>query len=355
MTVTCNPKVLVVAPKYDSRGGIASVIQLHMRTTMWTTMSCRILSTFSDRGLAHKLLSALLGYLRAPYALWTTQLVHIHAAGETSLLRKLPILMMAKLLHRPVIIHLHASSEESLFQRTPAWAWRYGLGAADRVIALSTTWAETIRAHVPGAIVSVVPNPVRSFSPAQRACSSSPRILYVGKVETRKGYDTLLDAAAILHQEFPTAEFWFAGHGELDQASQHSRERGLSSVVRLLGWLSPEEMEAIYNQVDLFCLPSRNEGVPMAMLEAMSHALPVVVTAVGGIPDVVRDGENGLLVRPEDPVSLAEAISRVLREPALASTLAITGQRDVQSSCNLEVVGDQLASLYRRTLTTAHR
>ena len=353
MNATVKPRVLVVAPGKVGRGGIASVVHLHQRTRMWSAMRCRLLCTFREGSSMGKILAAGISYLRTPFALMGTQIVHIHAAGESSFLRKLPILFMAKALRKTVILHLHASSEASLFVRTPRWAWRYGLRSADCIITLSPTWENIIRKHVPDATIAVVPNPVRSFSTERRTRNLTPRVLYVGKVEQRKGYDTLLEAAAMLHEEHPNVEFWFAGHGELAEARAYSERLGISSAVRLLGWLSSEELEPIYEQVDIFCLPSRNEGVPMAMLEAMSHALPVVVTAVGGIPDVVRNGHNGLLVMPDNPHSIAEAISRLLLDPGRAECFAAAGQRTVQQSCDLEDVGDQLAQIYMRSFGRA--
>jgi glycosyltransferase involved in cell wall biosynthesis len=343
-----NPRVLVVAPGHRGRGGIDSVVRLYQDTLMWNEMSCHMLSTYDDRNTRRKIFAAIKGYLSAPAALIHVDIVHVHLAGEISLLRKIPILVMAKVLRRRVIIHVHACSEESLFIKTPRWAWKFVLKNADRVIALSSSWERCIKLHASDAHVVVIPNPVRSFPlAATQRDNISPRILYVGKLEARKGYDTLIAAAAIVLNKFPRAEFWLAGHGELDAARRQAEHYGISSNVRLLGWVTGVELERIYEMVNIFCLPSHNEGVPMSMLEAMSHSLPVICTAVGGVPDVIENEYSGLLVEPGNAESVASGILRLLQEPKRAALIAEFGYRKVSEMCSIDIVATQISEIYR--------
>src|ERR1700733_180831 len=341
-----KPRVLVVAPGRNGRGGIDSVVRLHQSTPLWAEM-CDMLSTYDDRNALRKIWAALKAYIQSPLALLRAHIVHVHLAGQISLLRKLPLLALATALHRRVIIHVHAASEESLFTKTPRWAWEFALHSADCVIALSPSWAEIIRRNAKHTRVVVVPNPVQTFLPSSRNAGESPRVLYVGKLEARKGFDTLIAAAVIVLREWPQTEFWFAGHGNLKDAKKQAENLGIEDHVRLLGWVSSSELEDIYDQVDLFCLPSYNEGVPMSVLEAMSHGLPVICTRVGGLPDVVKQGSNGMFVEPGSAESIADMILHLLREPELAASLARAGRKTVQESCSLELVADRLEEIYR--------
>jgi glycosyltransferase involved in cell wall biosynthesis len=175
----------------------------------------------------------------------------------------------------------------------------------------------------------------------------SARVLYVGKLEPRKGYDTLIRAAALVQNEFPHTDFWFAGHGQMDDARSLAEHYGVSSRVRLLGWVTAVELEQIFSEVDLFCLPSHNEGVPMSMLEAMSHSLPVICTPVGGIPDIIEDGKTGLLVDPESAESVAEGILRLLRDKELVASIAQAGRMKVETMCSLAAVTVQMTAIYK--------
>jgi len=340
------PQVLVIAPGHGGRGGIDSVVRLHGCTDLWQD-TCSMLSTYDDRGACYKIWAALRAYITAPLAIARAQIVHIHLAGETSFLRKLPLLGLSAALGKPIILHVHAHGEESLFRKTPHWAWRFAFRKAQRVIALSPSWAAIIRRHTQHPGVVVVPNPVKRFPPAARDAGLPPRILYVGKLELRKGFDTLIAAAAIVLRSRPDAEFWFSGHGDLPGAEALARTLGISDRVHLLGWLNSEQLEEIYDLAHIFCLPSHNEGVPMSVLEAMSHGLPVVCTPVGGIPDVVAHEFNGLFVTPGDVKGVAAAILRLLQQPGLASSLASSGRSTVQAICSIDVVTGQLKTIYQ--------
>jgi polysaccharide biosynthesis protein VpsI len=341
-----NPRVLVVTPGHQGRGGIDSVVRLHQSTEVWRSM-CSLLETYNDRSASQKVLAALKGYVVAPFKIVQAEIVHFHLAGEISLLRKLPIVAASLALRRKLVIHIHASGEESLFVKTPRWAWKFVLGNADRVLALSPTWARVIESHLTKAKVEVLPNPVKTFSPAPLTNPDQPRVLYVGKLEARKGFNNLIDAAAIVLKEFPQAEFWFAGHGDLEAAREQAERLGIQSQIHLLGWRAGEELEAIYQQANLFCLPSFNEGVPMSMLEAMSHGLPVVCTRVGGIPDVVREGENALYAEPGNAHSIADSLLRLMRAPLFAETMAREARRTVLERFSLDIVEKRLGTLYR--------
>ena len=290
--VPCTPRVLVVAPGMTSRGGIVSVVRLHMSMPLWKEMRCDLLETYDDGGSWAKVRAACRAYLLAPGKVLRADLVHLHLAGELSLLRKLPIVALARFFRKPLLVHVHASSPESLFSATPAWAVRFVLSNADRVIALSRSWASLIGAQVPGTKTCIVPNPVQTFTPTRAAGARKPVVLFVGRLEARKGYKTLLQAAAIVLRRFPDTQFWFAGHGELEAAAAEAERLGIRSSVCLMGWTNSEKTASLYEQASVFCLPSHNEGVPMSVLEAMSHGVPVVCTRVGGLPEFVCCGRG---------------------------------------------------------------
>lgn len=341
-----TPRVLVVAPSPTARGGIASVVHLHTKMSVWREMQCRLLPTFFDGSAAKKIGSAVLAYARAPFAVGAADLVHIHVAGQRSLLRKLPIVAVARFLGKPLIVHVHAHSTASLFQKTPGWAVRYVLGGADRVIALSESWAREIRVQLPNAHVGVIPNPVYSGVADGECWPRKPVILFAGKLEPRKGYDLLLDAAPAILASHPEVEFWFAGHGELDRAVSKAEQLGISSSVRLLGWTDNETLTRLYREACAFCLPSFNEGVPMAVLEAMANGTPVVCTPVGGLPQLIRNGHNGLFCSVGDPDSIAERINALLDDSALASSIAAEALRTATRSNGIDVVETQLRNLW---------
>lgn len=162
-----------------------------------------------------------------------------------------------------------------------------------------------------------------------------------------KGHRHLLDAFGILRGDFPDARLLLVGDGIRRQwVEDLVRERGLAPAVRFTGFR--REVADLLRLMDCFALAStRTEGVPQSLLQAMAVGVPVVASAVGGIPEVVTDGESGLLVEPEDPVALAGAIARVLRDPEAALRRARAARRLVEARYSHDRCVDRLLALYR--------
>jgi glycosyltransferase involved in cell wall biosynthesis len=341
--------VLVIAPNWNGKGGIASVIRMHMQSDLWKDMNCTLLETYADGPALGKVFAAIKAYLVAPFRMRKVDLVHIHMAGQTSLKRKLPLVLLAKMMRKPLIVHVHAADEASLFVNTPKWAYIYALESSDRVIALSESWAQMISAYVPGLAIEVVTNPVYIL-PARNLRQDAPRILYAGKLESRKGYDDLLQAAVIVLKQFPNAEFYLAGNGEVTQAALRVKELGIELSVNLPGWVDAKDMGKMMDDSSIFCLPSYNEGLPMAVLEAMSRGLPVVCTPVGGLPELIQNGRNGVFVEPGNANSIAEAICRLISDPKYAASIGSNGRSTVQQRCSLATVSEQIRQIYMQCL-----
>ena len=125
----------------------------------------------------------------------------------------------------------------------------------------------------------------------------------------------------MLRRGFPKLRIECAGDGDLDEAERAIASMGLADRVRIHGWIEPRHRDELLARATVFVLPSHAEGLPMSLLEAMAAGCPVVATAVGGIPDLVSHGVNGLLVEPGDAQALADAVGRVLADPKLARSL----------------------------------
>lgn len=142
----------------------------------------------------------------------------------------------------------------------------------------------------------------------------------VARLVPIKAHEVFLNAAVEVHKQRPNTRFVIVGDGERRaELEALTRELGLGDAVRFLGWR--RDMRTIYADLDVVALSSLNEGSPVAIIEAMAAARPVVATNVGGVSEVVADGESGLLVRPRDAKALARAILALLEDPSGAERM----------------------------------
>jgi len=177
---------------------------------------------------------------------------------------------------------------------------------------------------------------------------AASRILFLGRVHPAKGVGELLDACALLAPRYPQLRLVLAGEGELDWARRRADARGIGGQVDLPGWLDAAACTRQLACASVFCLPSWAEGVPMAMLEAMAAGRPVVVSAVGGMLDVIRDGVDGVLVPPRDAVALAAGLERVLGNPTFGASLAQGARARIELDYSMDQMCRRLAAIYAR-------
>ena len=177
----------------------------------------------------------------------------------------------------------------------------------------------------------------------------APLVGIVGRLAPIKDVPTFLAAAVRVRQAIPAARFAIVGDGEERAALEaESRRLGLADAVHFHGW--HRDMTAVYGDLDVVVNCSRNEGTPVALIEALAAARPVVATAVGGTPDLMAGGRHGTLVAPGDPDALAHAIVSVVRDPSPARARAACGRAHVLRHHSSERLVADVDQLYRQLL-----
>jgi glycosyltransferase involved in cell wall biosynthesis len=216
---------------------------------------------------------------------------------------------------RRTVAHVHVSAEPSRVRR--ALARRVARNVARTVTISPWSQAALARAGVEAACI-FNPLPLEPADPAGPADDGPLRLLFVGAYGERKGCPHLVEALARARDRGVDAQLTFVGkerrRGEEERLRRLVSRYALDERVEWAGVAPRSAIASFYERADVVCLPSRAEGVPMTLLEGMAHALPVLATPVGGIPDLV-DAESGVLVRPGDVAGLAEAIARFASDP----------------------------------------
>jgi glycosyltransferase involved in cell wall biosynthesis len=172
-----------------------------------------------------------------------------------------------------------------------------------------------------------------------------PVIGLVGRLDHwGKGHKELFEAMAPLMERYSVQALIVGGGRRMDEVRALAASLGLAGAVHFLG--PRHDVPDLLNAMDIFVLPSYSEGLSLALLEAMAAGLPVVATAVGGTPEVVTEGDNGLLIPPRDAAALAGALERLLTDPALAQRLGAKAQAHVRKHFSLDRLGREINAIY---------
>ena len=229
---------------------------------------------------------------------------------------------------RPVFVHTEHNMWDR-YRRPTRWINRVTYRRNAAVIAVSDRVAGSIRSRVPVEVVvhGIDADRARHGSVARESArralgldAHQPVVGTVGNFTAKKDQVTLLRAAARLRQEVPDLRLVLIGSGPLEGELRSLADAlGIAASTFFAG--SRPDVGALLPAFDVFALSSRFEGLPIALLEAMASRLPCVATSVGGIPEVVTDGDDGMLVQPGDPDALATAIGKLLADDVLRSTV----------------------------------
>jgi len=230
----------------------------------------------------------------------------------------------------------------------------------DAKICVSEASRDLIGRYFPGEY-TIIPNgiDVQQFGDPRvplldRFNDGRPNILFVGRLEKRKGFRYLLEAYTRIVQEVPNVRLIVAGAYEKEDKEpfvRYAYEHHLTSV-RFVGRVSTEELPSYYRTCDVFCAPSTGfESFGIVLLEAMAAGKPIVATNIAGYRSVLEDGQEGLLVEPENETSLAEAIVRLLRNPVLRHQMGEQGRRKA-ARYDWPIVARQVLQVYQ-TLSPA--
>lgn len=226
----------------------------------------------------------------------------------------------------------------------------------DGIVTVSDTIRETLLAGgVASSMVTVIYEGVdvgwidEQPPPAESLGDGNLVVGTVAHFSHEKGHETLLHAIASLAAKFENVTYLLVGDGELrPQLHNLAEQLGVEGRVYFTGFRS--DCEGLMKRFDVFCLPSRSEGLSSAILTAMANSLPVVATSVGGIPELVIDGETGLLVEPDNPAQLADALARLLASRELRILLGSRGRHRVESYFTLSQKLDRTEELYAKLL-----
>jgi glycosyltransferase involved in cell wall biosynthesis len=346
-----RPRVLHVGP--DVPGGMIAV----MRALLASSLAERYRLEFvaSHRGAGARRRLAVFAAALWDLAWWSLRrrgkIVHVHSTVRGSMYRKAMVVLWARLLGRRVVLHIHSGPGDVASFRTrmgavEAAVLRFCLRRAAAVLSVSAASAAELERAFGLERIEVLPNaaPAVEGPPASRR-AGAVAVFLGGFANPVKGGETMLEALARIEPgELRTV---LAGPGELPAAGRELIES--RPDVEWRGWIDGAARERTMEEASIFVLASSSEGLPMALLEAMSMGLAIAATEVGGVPDVAADGVEALLVPPSDPAALAAAIERIEADRELRERLGEAAQKRA-AGMGIDRAAERIDAIYRELL-----
>ena len=352
--------VLMIGPPPEMVGGMGAVVGQMMRLDFAGRYRMEFLPITVSPQPRESRMSRIARHFRQRRRLGNTirrvcpSIVHIHTCSGFSFHRLAWDMRVASRRGCRTVLHMHGARFGEYFADAGALEQRLvrsALSSADRVVALSESWRVKLTEISPAARVVVVENAVatpvpRSGRPRGAAC----RFVILARMDEWKGIDDLLDACALLHRRGAAFELTLAGPegtaGDSATINRKIHERGMDGCVRHVGAVQGEAKAALLEEADVYVQPSRHEGMPIAVLEAMAWGLPVVATRAGAMPEVIEDDVQGFLVQPCQPMALASAMGTLTFDLPRRAAMGKAARALAATRFGLTRLRDDLVSLY---------
>lgn len=354
-------KICMVVQDPYVKGGIAAVVNGYRGSRLEKDYEIIYVESYKDGGKITKLLKGISGYFHFAKVILLDkpELVHIHSSFGPSFYRKMPFIIMASWAGIPIVNHIHGADfnifyldasdkKKKLIKKT--------YSRCSKLIALSEEWKERLIKIVPENKISIIENYSVIHEEAYQAKlnrESNNEVLFLGELGQRKGCYDIPKVVKLVANDVPNVKFILCGAGNAqdeEKIKKMVQKLNIEANVEFPGWVRGKEKDAVLCSADLFFLPSYNEGMPMSILDAMGYGLPIVSTNVGGIPKIVRNGENGVCCDAGDIDSFVKSIISILKDKSLRLQYAARSMEIVKHSYSLDAHIDLLENLYEEVL-----
>lgn len=364
--MACQIKVLLVAPLPPPLGGMVTYIQGLLNSDVFKMIDYRVVrfSYFNKEkysGTARFFVNCLNAMILtinffASVVFWWPDIVHIQSNSGFGFFEKSWIALLAKLLRRKTIFHFHGGYMREWYGQSSRIVQAMITKCAlinDRIMTGSPQMRETwLYIGIPAEKIIYIGNAVNLPKEVIKESHDHISILFLTRVVLEKGVIELIDAFLILQKTFNNLKLRIVGADTNDTplVKKYLENNDLNHLIDYVGPVSDEQKHQEYLMADIFAFPTYVEDQSYAVMEAMSYGLPVVASNVGGVPSLVKDSENGLLILPRNVDSLRTGIEVLIRDIEMRNNLGRNARRTIEREFTWNVRSQEIVSLYQNLL-----
>lgn len=311
-TQICESVISIGCPYKHPKGGVAQVINTYSK---YVYSYFRCIPNSGGNNIVSKLFSAISSYIYTFFLLIfdrRIKIIHIHTASYNSFKRSSYWVILGKLFKKKIVLHIHGGGFREYYATNPIWIKNI-LDKSDCLVVLSEIWKKYFEGELKCKNVEIVENIVPSPEKKEIVKGQGKfHLLFMGLITEQKGIFDLLEMLNEHKELQKNIMLHVGGNGNVQELIYIINRYNLNSCVKFEGFVSGQKKIDLLNIADAYILPSYTEGVPISILEAMSYSLPILSTPVGGIPEVVFNGVNGILFTPGNKKEMYHALSEVL-------------------------------------------
>jgi len=340
-------KVLMIGPARSVNGGISAVVNNYYKVGLDKKVELKYIGTMEDGSKWHKFAVAVGSVFKFVQQVHNYDIVHINMASDMSLYRKIPFIYLTKLFRKKLVIHQHGGNfQEFYYHECGKYKQDFikkTLEKADAFLVVADYLGDIFKRIISEDKIVVLPNAIEVSAKVKEKIYGQ-KLLFLGRLCKEKGIRELLEVVIDLKEEYRELELYLGGvwvDGDLKNIADENKD-----FIHQLGWIGNEEKGKYLQECNIFVLPTYFEGLPMSLLEGMSYECACIASAVGGIPQVIENGKDGLLIHPKDKESLKKAIVKLIQDEALQKRLGETARQKVVEAFELTRNVNRLVEIY---------
>lgn len=343
-------KVLMLGPARSVNGGVSAVVNNYYSTGLDKKVELQYIGTMEDGSKVHKLFVAVKALGEFMIKVSRCEVVHIHMASDVSIYRKIPFIWLSKIFGKKLVIQQHGGNiqqfyysecgkgKQKFIQKT--------LRKADAFLVVAPYLKDIFKDIVEEEKIEILTNAIEIPKEAEPDYGKQ-NILFLGRLCKEKGIGELLEAVKDLKQKFPELELYLGGVWVDEELKRKAEE--CEEFVHYLGWIDAKEKDEYLRKCNIFVLPTYFEGLPMSLLEGMAYGCACVATEVGGIPQIMTDRKDGLLILAKEVSNLKDALRELFQNQKLQKELGTNARKRVVENYEISKRVDRLIEIYQET------